>query len=253
MRLLSSADAPPWGRGHDLVRKIPGGSDPGDDQENGRPRFSALRLGRQRGLLGKRLLRHDRPRSPRGGRRPPRVREQSALGNLLGRTYVHSRVAEVIRASYAALAQSHPDTVFMYGETGKRGGGAFKPHKTHQNGLSVDFMVPVLKGQKSAPLPTGPFNKFGYAIEFDAKGRYEEYAIDFEALAAHLVALHREAVAQGVAIRRVIFDPDLQPYLFATAAGAYLQEHLTFSRKHAWVRHDEHYHVDFEIACRPLT
>lgn len=177
----------------------------------------------------------------------------SSLGNLLGRTYVHSRVRKVIINAYKSLDKSHPDEVFMFGETGWKEGGRFKPHKTHQNGLSVDFMVPVLNAQgRSTYLPTGVTNKFGYAIEFDAKGRYGEYTIDFEALAAHLVALHQAALAEGIEIARVIFAPELQPYLFRTVDGAYLQKHLQFSRKRAWVRHDEHYHVDFKVGCRPL-
>jgi penicillin-insensitive murein endopeptidase len=177
----------------------------------------------------------------------------SSLGNLLGRTYIHSRVRQVVINAFKNLEESHPDKVFMYGETGWEEGGRFKPHKTHQNGLSVDFMVPVVdrKG-RSVYLPTGPTNKFGYAIEFDKQGKFKEYTIDFEAMAAHLVSLHKEALAVGIDIWRVIFAPELQPYLFRTSQGAYLREHLQFSKKPAWVRHDEHYHVDFKVKCRPL-
>jgi len=182
----------------------------------------------------------------------PNFHSYSSLGNLLGRAYVHSRARDVILAAYKDLETRMPDTVFVYGETGSRKGGPFKPHKTHQNGLSVDFMVPVRKGGKSVPLPTGPFNKFGYAIEFSKEGIFQKYAIDFEAIGAHLEALHRQATAQGLSIRRVIFDPELQPRLFQTAHGAYLKKNLVFSQKRAWVRHDEHYHVDFDIPCKDL-
>jgi len=27
---------------------------------------------------------------------------------------------------------------------------------------------------------------------------------------------------------------------------------MKFSTKQAWVKHDEHYHVDFELPCEPL-
>lgn len=177
----------------------------------------------------------------------------SSLGNLLGRTYVHSRVRQVVINAFKSLEESHPDKVFMYGETGWKEGGRFKPHKTHQNGLSVDFMVPVVDRQdRSVYLPTGPTNKFGYTIEFDKQGKFKDYTIDFEAMAIHLVALHKEALAAGIDIWRVIFAPELQPYLFRTSQGTYLREHLQFSKKPAWVRHDEHYHVDFKVECRPL-
>jgi penicillin-insensitive murein endopeptidase len=175
----------------------------------------------------------------------------SAIARLAGRTYVHTQVESIIVNSYKSLQKELPNKVFKYAETGFETGGQFKPHKTHRNGLSVDFMTPVLdESGQSVHLPTHPFNKFGYDIEFDSKGRFEEYAIDYVALAAHIVALHKEAVNQGVDLWRVIFDPKLQPKLFKTPYGEYLKKHIQFSKKRSWVRHDEHYHVDFQIPCK---
>lgn len=179
-------------------------------------------------------------------------RAYSSAASLAGRTYVHSKVRDVVVAAYKALESSAAGKVFVYGETGWPSGGRFRPHKTHQNGLSVDFMVPVLENGQSVPLPTSVFNKLGYGIEFDAHGRYDDYVIDYEAMAAHLVELHRATRTRGIRLGRVIFDPELQPYLFNTAPGGYLQQHLAFSRNPSWVRHDEHYHVDFVVPCKPL-
>jgi len=175
----------------------------------------------------------------------------STIARLAGRTYVHTQVAGIIVNAYKSLEIEQPNKVFKYAETGFEEGGQFKPHKTHRNGLSVDFMTPVVNelGQ-SDHLPTHPLNKFGYDIEFDDNGKYEEYIIDYIALAAHIVALHKEAVSQGVDLWRVIFDPKLQTELFKTSYGAYLKKHIQFSKKRSWVRHDEHYHVDFEIPCK---
>lgn len=175
----------------------------------------------------------------------------SRAGVLMGRNYVHSRVYAVVLDAYESLAQSAPGKKFVYGETGWAKGGSFKPHKTHQNGLSVDFFVPVLNPEgRSVPLPTSPFNKFGYGLEFDAHGRFGDFAIDYEAMAAHLLAVKAAADRHGIRIRRVIFDNDLQTLLFQTAQGARLQAELTFSKKKPWVRHDEHYHVDFIVPCQ---
>ena len=180
-------------------------------------------------------------------------RSYSSIGNLLGRTFVHSEVKKVILGAFDTLKNTDHGKVFQYGETGLKEGGPFKPHKTHQNGLSVDFMVPVLseKGE-STYLPTKPFNKFGYGIEFDDTGRYKNLKIDFEAIASHLIALDQEAEKAGLSIQRVIFDPQLQQYLFQTSSGASLRKNITFSKKPSWVRHDEHYHVDFDVECEPL-
>lgn len=177
----------------------------------------------------------------------------STIARLVGRTYVHSQVRTIIVKAYQSLETDQPDKVFKYAETGFEEGGKFKPHKTHRNGLSVDFMTPVVdESGKSVHLPTHPLNKFGYDIEFDAKDKYEEYTIDYGALAAHIVALHKEATAQGVDLWRVIFDPKLQPKLFETKYANYLKKHIQFSKKRSWVRHDEHYHVDFDIPCEKL-
>lgn len=120
-----------------------------------------------------------------------------------------------------------PDKVFKYAETGFEQGGQFKPHKTHRNGLSVDFMVPVVdeKGL-SVHLPTLPLNRFGYDIEFNAQGEFGELTIDYEAMGVHLVSLHKETKRRGYDIWRVIFDPQLQPYLFKIKHGEYLRQNI---------------------------
>jgi len=175
----------------------------------------------------------------------------SSIARLAGRNYVHSNVKIIIINTYKNLEKKMPDKVYKYAETGFENGGKFSPHKTHQNGLSVDFMTPVLNRQnQSVHLPTHLLNKFGYDIEFDKLGRYREYHIDYEALASHIVELHKEARKQGFDLWRVIFDPKLQKNLFSTKYGKYLKQHIEFSKKSSWVRHDEHYHVDFKIPCR---
>lgn len=180
----------------------------------------------------------------------PNFESYSATAQMVGRVYVHSSVRDIMLASYKSLETDLPDKVFKYAETGFAQGGQFKPHKTHRNGLSVDFMVPVVDAQGlSVHLPTHPLNRFGYDIEFTGRGEYGELSIDYEAMGAHLVSLHKEAKRRGYDLWRVIFDPQLQPYLFKSKHGEYLRQNMQFSKKPSWVRHDEHYHVDFKIPC----
>lgn len=177
----------------------------------------------------------------------------SALAILLGRTYVHSAVRDVVVESYGILEKEQPDKVFKYAETGLKNGGPFKPHKTHQNGLSVDFIVPVVNRKgKSVYLPTHVFNKWGYNIEFNDKGVYKEFTIDFESLSAHIVALYKTARKHGIGIKRILFDTELQPMLFKTPYGEYIRKNILIPQKGSWVRHDDHYHVDFEIECKVI-
>lgn len=163
---------------------------------------------------------------------------------------MHSAVYTVVLAAYKHLETSAAGKQFTYGETGLASGGKFAPHKTHQNGLSVDFFVPVVNDQgKSIPFPASPLNKFGYNIEFNQQGRFDRLRIDFTAMALHLIALKKAADAEGIGIRVVIFDNQLQNLLFADDTGKKLPKLLPFSVKKPWVRHDEHYHIDFVIPC----
>ncbi len=177
----------------------------------------------------------------------------SSVGVSLGRTYVHSKVAEVISAAYSSLARSAPGVQFVYGESGWEHGGRIRPHRTHQNGLAVDFMVPVRDAKgRSVALPSAMTNQFGYGIEFDSRARFDGLTIDFEAIAEHLYALHQAARTAGIGVKRVIFDPAFVPRLYKTRRGDFIKTNIPFMKGQAWVRHDEHYHVDFSVSCRPM-
>jgi penicillin-insensitive murein DD-endopeptidase len=184
----------------------------------------------------------------------PNFAAYSTAGVLAGRTFAHSEVVSVVTQAYLRLERSAPGKTFLYGESGWPAGGRFRPHRTHQNGLSVDFMVPVLdrKGV-SVPLPTSVANKFGYGIEFDRSGKWEGYRIDFDALGEHLYELHVAAKQAGMGIGLVILDPDYILLLRATRHGQWLDKNVKFMKSKPWVRHDDHYHVDFIVPCRPLN
>ncbi|MTW09543.1 replication initiation protein [Pseudoduganella eburnea] len=173
----------------------------------------------------------------------------SALGAAMGRNYVHSEVSAIMLDAYAKLERAAPGALYVYGETGFAHGGRIRPHRTHNNGLSVDFFVPVRdKAGQPARLPTPPTQRFGYGIEFDKNARYGDYSIDFAAMAEHLYQLDQAARARGHGIALVIFDTAYLPRLFDTPRGAALKQ-LNFMKGKPWVRHDEHYHVDFAIPC----
>lgn len=123
-------------------------------------------------------------------------------------------------ASHENKCATAPGATFVYGETGLAAGGKFKPHRTHQNGLSVDFFVPVRNAAgKSVALPTGMANRLGYDIEFDTDAGFGELRIDFTAMAEHLYQLHVAAKARGAGIALVIFDTAFMARLTATRAG----------------------------------
>jgi penicillin-insensitive murein endopeptidase len=179
----------------------------------------------------------------------PNFRTHSRITSVLGRNSVHSTVRDICLDAYAALEATTISQSFVYGEAGWPSGGPFSPHKTHQNGLAVDFMVPVLDVDSNSPrrLPTHPFNLAGYALDFDQSGGRGSMRLDFDAIAAHVLALNDAAKLQGATIKLVIFAPDLQDELFAAGQGHELKRAVKFNSNQAWVRHDEHYHVVFGL------
>lgn len=176
----------------------------------------------------------------------------STLLSMMGRTYVHCDVKKVLLEAFTSLASSHPSNVYLYGETGLKNGGKFKPHKTHQNGLSVDLMIPVINTNgESVFLPTHANNRYGYDIDFTLDGKYKKLTLDYDSLAAQLAAIKTAAKNNGIGIWRIIFDPKMQANLKTTKHWKEISD-LTFTKKRSWVRHDDHIHIDFVIPCKSM-
>jgi penicillin-insensitive murein endopeptidase len=108
-------------------------------------------------------------------------------------------------------------------------------------------MVPVLNhdGVPTA-FPASWMNKYGYDLEFDEHGRTDRLQIDFTAVTAHLIALDQAASARGMAIDLVVFAPEYRKHLI-DSTGIRLDQRLPFLEGASWIRHDEHYHVDFRL------
>lgn len=171
---------------------------------------------------------------------------------LSRRAFVNNKVKKTILETYDSL-ETCSKTFFGLMECSNEHGGKLYPHRTHQNGLSVDFMVPLLKnGEVSADL-----NDLGvdhYFMDFDDKGVYNDksnYQIDFNTIALHLLILIEKAKENNLEIEKVILKISLKDDLFATpngkklkATGVYFATKLTPLIDNL---HDDHYHVDFKI------
>lgn len=106
------------------------------------------------------------------GRRLPysgeNFRAYSLLGYLSGRTFMHGAVRDAVLSSYARVATRRPELRFVYGEGSWPWGGSLWPHRTHANGTSVDFFVPLrTRDGDVAEMPVSVFNKLGYSVGFD--------------------------------------------------------------------------------------
>ena len=177
------------------------------------------------------------------------------------RTYTHSSVSNATFAAYFDLVgeygqQEFRETDWVWGESGWPWGGVFYPHDSHQNGLSVDFMVPL---KSAVRFPTEFGNWFGYSVEFDENGVMTDDGmggsfgeIDFHAMAEHLLALQKPAEKVGGGVKRVFFADDLRDELFAAPNGHLVQATIKFAREENQESADEHYHVDFDFPCQEL-
>ncbi len=173
----------------------------------------------------------------------------SYLGAALGRQYVHGAVRDTLVAAFAAVAERAPGHTLQLGESGLRGGGPVRMHRTHQNGLSVDIFMPVKDALgQPAQLATWPWRTFGYGWEFDTQGRLGDLHIDFETLAQLLTAVAKECPHHGLRLRTIIITPEFIPLLLATPTGRQLGALQSVLTRHpVWFRHDEHVHLDFAL------
>ncbi len=187
-----------------------------------------------------------------GKRMPGHGENFSGVSDMLlamGRNGVHSELRKLVLAVYDTLNTLHPEWNYLYGETGWVKGGRFWPHYTHQNGLVIDFMVPVIDCRDSGQelLGTSIFRRFGYAYEFDSTARSGNLCINFESLGAHLYFLQTLGPAYGIRIKRIIFAPEFLPQLYATKYGESLKG-ILFTYNKGWLRHDDHYHTEFSYS-----
>ena len=168
-----------------------------------------------------------------------------------GRVFVHSIVRDIVVDAYSALAAERPKVRWVYGETGLQYGGPIPPHRTHQNGLSVDLFVPVVDiDGNSVQFPNRSDNGYGYQVDFDAAGENSTHSIDFASLGDLLYQLHMAAKKRGSGLSLVVFQQELRSRLFQTARGRWLKENIPFPNWDDSVRHDDHLHVDFVAHCK---
>ncbi len=170
---------------------------------------------------------------------------------LNGRAFLNDAVLKITLNTYDRMKQIVPDRKFQIMECSNKTGGELWPHRTHQNGTSIDFMMPLKKNGK----PYYDLDSKGsghYWLSFDNSGKYSEdesVEIDFELVAAHILQLHEESSKHGWKVKKVIIKTELKDELFSTPSGkklknsgVYIVQKLTPMIN---ALHDDHYHIDF--------
>lgn len=172
---------------------------------------------------------------------------------LAGRAFLNGAVKNTLLEAYDSLFQRLPERLFRIMECSNEEGGELFPHKTHQNGMSVDLMMPLVKNNQ----PYYELDDLGadhYWLSFDDQGRYDKdtsVTIDFNLVALELLIIDYFAKRNGVQLSKVIIKIELKDELFGTDFGRILKA------KNIYVvqglsplindLHDDHFHLDFEF------
>lgn len=168
------------------------------------------------------------------------------------RAFTNNDVSEIVLNTYDELKTAYPERHFWLMELSNRNGGRIYPHRTHQNGLSADFMMPKLKdGEPYYGLDS--LGKDHYFLSFDNEGKYSEdqsIQVDFNLIAHHILLLEEQARNQGYRISKVIIKVEYKDELFATEYGKKLKSSNIYVVRNLTPLinniHDDHFHIDFE-------
>ncbi len=170
---------------------------------------------------------------------------------ILGHGYVNSKVYQTISDTYSELQTIYPNKKFFILECSRKNGGKMFPHRTHQNGLSVDFFTPLIKNGNSKYYRS--FGIFRYALNFISNGTSRlnsKVKIDFNTMTRHILVLEKNARKNGLRIKKVIFNTALRDSLFSTENGKILKKKNIYFARNLSPQlnrlHDDHYHIDFE-------
>jgi penicillin-insensitive murein endopeptidase len=175
----------------------------------------------------------------------------SEASYLAGRAFLNAKVLKTLLDTYQELDSIYPDKMFYIMESSYKKGGKFYPHRTHQNGLSVDLMTPMLKDGKNYD----GLDHLGiphYWIQFDENGIYEKdntISINLNLVAHHILLLDKHARKNGLKIYRVHFQNNLHDEFYKTDFGKEVRKKgiilTTGLSKTISEQHDDHFHVDF--------
>jgi len=174
-----------------------------------------------------------------------------SLSYVNGRAFLNGSILSAVLSTYKLLQSIKPNRNFVIMECSNKTGGKISPHRTHQNGLSIDFMSPLIKNGK----PYYNLDSLGaqhYLLDFNSSGQLTSdttISIDFDLMALHILTLQKELKKKGYKIEKVILKINLKDNLFKTEYGKKLKGSGIYFAQKLPVNidnlHDDHYHIDF--------
>lgn len=171
---------------------------------------------------------------------------------LLGRCFINCSINSILVSTFKDLETSKPNRTFYLMEASNEKGGNISPHRTHQNGTSIDLMIPLIKNNEPYTL-LDTLGVEHYLLNFNEKGEYVDdtsIKIDFETLALEIVTIEKNARLNNWKILKVILKTEYQKFIFSTKYSDQLKtSKIYFTQKLEKVindLHDDHIHIDFE-------
>ena len=186
---------------------------------------------------------------------------------LADNAYVNDKVCRAVTEAYKICETTSPGIEFRLMEGSNYEGGPMVWHRTHQTGVSIDFMIPKSRNGKQFTL-LDHWGYLHYLLSFDDEGKLKPQhnipviskllnsmtdgsMLDFESSASHILALDDACKKEGVSIRKVIIKLEYKEKLFKTPAGKkLLARGIPFATRISKITnalHDDHYHIDFKV------
>jgi len=172
---------------------------------------------------------------------------------VMDNAYVHSKVSQTVLDAYRECQESCPQAHFRIMECSDKKGGKMLLHNTHQNGLSIDFMLPKKKNDQVFSRLDG-LGLWHYFLDFKNDGSLranESITIDFETMARHILALDDAGKKYGVRVKKVILKIELKDEFYRTTSGKKVRNRgIYFAKVLPELinsAHEDHYHIDFSF------
>ena len=169
---------------------------------------------------------------------------------VMGNAFVHSKLHNTLIEAFSKCEASCPGHQFRVMECANRKGGKMLIHRTHQTGLSVDLMTPMMKDGHQYK-GTDRLGIWHYLLNYDEQGYWtKKVRVDFETMAKLILAIDDAAKQNGLKLSKVILKIDLKDDFYATPSGKAVEARgIYFARvlpKAVDNLHDDHIHLDFK-------
>ena len=183
----------------------------------------------------------------------PNFAYYSEWSYLSGRAFMNHRLKQLVLESYYHLFAQYPNRRWRIMECSLEAGGKISGHRTHQNGLSIDFMTPLKKNNR-AYYGLDDLGGKHYRLDFNDEGKLcsdTSISIDFDMMGEHILSLNKFAKSHGLRIKKVILMKSLKDDLYAVPGGKMIRRKNIYITKNLPksidMSHDDHYHIDFEV------